>query len=788
MEKLLAFLARHDFPTDHPLDGRIHRFDREGELSGWFIGTEITTASGKRLVNAKMGDWKSGAYHEFDDDVPDLTEAEAADILLAKKEAERKLKEETARVQEEVSALCEKLWAAGHGPNGHVSPYLQRKKIDQLYGVRTITTEELEQFLRTVEGRDVRIPPGHVNLLVPARDVDGKLWGIQTIRPDGGKNFKPGQKVQGVFHTLGAWPADNGLLYLAEGFATAASIHLATNSPVVSCFHAGNIPAVAKAIRKKYPQMKLVICADDDRFTVLKNGKPYNAGLSKAHDAASDVGARVVAPRFASDDGKPTDFNDLHVREGIAVVTEQLREDSNSSHLMALPGKMSPAKHQQAAQALLHFYGDKMRKQGRDLFGYTGTHWKWLDTPDLDRLKMQLQPLMGGQATSPQLSSAFNLFCMGVQPVPENVDLFTPPQWCANFLNGTLHVEKRPGERTYALRFAPHRMTDWAVNVLPYDYREGDTERNPEFEAMLERVFEGDPDRPEKIRALAQMYGSALIPAFPHLFMLYGAPGTGKSTAIILAARLVHKDNACSVDPTEFSDFNMESMAGRLVNYDTDIEMHKPISEKQVKKIIDRLPFRIRRKGLKDIYAPIPAVHIFGGNDIPKTLDGASRAHDRRWTFIEFRRIVAVGNYDIDYASYCFQQSPQGVLNFALRGLQDLCDQGGHFSEPESGRVRKEEWQLDTDPVGQFIEDAKRGAALLDGNAQVLVGENRRIPKADLWRAFVGWHSEVHQCSTRLSKIVFNRVMKSKGFREVASKGVDFWAGIGMDVVATSRC
>lgn len=786
MEKLSLFLQTHDFPTDLPLDGVIHRFDREGELSGWFVGKQIDIG-GKAAVHARMGDWKSGAVLEFEEAAETLSETELAEFLLTKKELDKKLRAEQTRIHGEVAALCEKLWAIGHGPNGHVSEYLQRKKIDAFYGVRSITTDELGVFLRDVEGRDIRLPSGHINLLVPARDVDGKLWGLQTIRPDGGKNFKPGQRVEGVFHLLGEWPSESGTLYICEGFATAASIHMATGIATASAFHAGNLPKVAKAIRAKFPKLKLVICADDDRFTVLKNGKKSNAGLNKAHDAANAVGARVVAPRFASDEGKPTDFNDLHVREGLAVVLDQLREENSSQSIAALPGKMDKAKHQQAANALLYHFGDRIRKQNTDFFVYTGTHWKRVDQAGLDVIQQKLQRFLGGQADAGALTSAFKLFRIHCPSVPEGVDLFVPPPRIVNFLNGTLHLVKSPGKPAYSLEFKPHSQHDWAVNVLDYEYREKDESRNEEFERMLDRVFEGDPDKWDKVRALSQMYGACLISTFPHLFMLYGPPGTGKSTAIILASRLVHKDNACSVDPTEFSGFNMETMAGKLVNYDTDIEMHNPISEKQIKKIIDRLPFRIRRKQIGDIYAPIPAVHIFGGNDIPKTLDGASRAHDRRWTFIEFRKVVAVGNYDIDYASYCFDQGPQGILNFALMGLRDLCESGGHFMEPASGTARKKEWQDSTDVVGLFLEDARRGEALLDGGGQVFFEENRRIERTRLWKTFGVWHLEALGTVPKITRHKFNAVLRGRGFAEYQSSGVDYWTGIGLDLIPSAK-
>jgi putative DNA primase/helicase len=41
------------------------------------------------------------------------------------------------------------------------------------------------------------------NLLIPARDVNGKVWTLQTITPNGEKRFLSGGKKQGNFHLMG---------------------------------------------------------------------------------------------------------------------------------------------------------------------------------------------------------------------------------------------------------------------------------------------------------------------------------------------------------------------------------------------------------------------------------------------------------------------------------------------------------------------------------------------------------------------------------------------------------
>lgn len=80
-------------------------------------------------------------------------------------------------------------------------------------------------------------------------------------------------------------------------------------------FNAGNLEAVALALRAKYPHLKIIMAADDDH---LSEGNP---GKAKAQDAAQAVGAWLALPSFPADrPDKATDFNDLHQLAGLDAV------------------------------------------------------------------------------------------------------------------------------------------------------------------------------------------------------------------------------------------------------------------------------------------------------------------------------------------------------------------------------------------------------------------------------------------------------------------------------------
>lgn len=207
----------------------------------------------------------------------------------------------TQATQEQAAADALALWQAASETGD--SSYLTRKGV-QPHGVRFATD-------------------GCV--LVPLRDAVGKLWNVQRIAPtkpaDGGtdKLFLKGGRKSGLWHLVGAVAGDPSgppVLLIAEGYATAASLHQATGRPVAVAFDAGNLAHVAKALRTQYPAALLVLCGDDDLQTLADKG--FNPGRDKATAAARAVRGLAVFPAGLPEGG--SDFNDAHQAAGLEAV------------------------------------------------------------------------------------------------------------------------------------------------------------------------------------------------------------------------------------------------------------------------------------------------------------------------------------------------------------------------------------------------------------------------------------------------------------------------------------
>lgn len=134
---------------------------------------------------------------------------------------------------------------------------------------------------------------GKGNLLVPLFDVDGNLWNIQEIHADGHKPYLKGGRVNDCFYMIGQIVSGFEIVSVVEGYATGASVFMATGYTTIVTFQAGNIDKVAAALYGKYPNLSFAYCADDD-----SHSNPPNAGLNAANKALAITGGIVILPKF----------------------------------------------------------------------------------------------------------------------------------------------------------------------------------------------------------------------------------------------------------------------------------------------------------------------------------------------------------------------------------------------------------------------------------------------------------------------------------------------------------
>lgn len=95
---------------------------------------------------------------------------------------------------------------------------------------------------------------GHISTLEALLDVDHRIKGKDGSERN--KDWYWGAKKKGSFHPIGFTSSGANIFtepcYLAEGYATALAVHLATGKPCVACGDAGNIKNVAPLFSHSY--------------------------------------------------------------------------------------------------------------------------------------------------------------------------------------------------------------------------------------------------------------------------------------------------------------------------------------------------------------------------------------------------------------------------------------------------------------------------------------------------------------------------------------------------------
>lgn len=259
-------------PVIH-MDGKIHRFatnGRRGDDAGWYVIFDGALPAGR------FGCWRDGVEISWKAETGrTMSAAEQMEIARRVAEAREIRRREQQRRKDAAEQTADTIWAAATLASDE-QPYLVRKQVLP-HGARV-----------TGDGR----------LVLPMYNANGELTSLQFISDDSGKRFLSGGSTKDAFWWLGDIDS-TATVYIAEGFATAASIHEVTGHPCYIAYSASNMAGVAKMVRDKVgAHADLVIVADHDSTGV---------GLEKAEEAASASGGRVVMPP------EPGDANDYHL-------------------------------------------------------------------------------------------------------------------------------------------------------------------------------------------------------------------------------------------------------------------------------------------------------------------------------------------------------------------------------------------------------------------------------------------------------------------------------------------
>ena len=252
-------------PDDIVMDGNIHRFKSgvkgkggTSDKTGWYV------AYGDGVPAGRFGCWRSDIEQTWRANI-DRTLSPAEEMAITRRMAEARVARdaEIAKKRDIASNDVDIIWGDCSVASAE-HPYIKSKGI-QVHGARV-----------TGDGR----------LVLPLYNEAGSLSSLQYIDKSGGKLYHPGGQTGGCYNVVGSVDGEIKTLYVAEGFATAASIHEVTNQPCVASYSASNLVPVVEILRAKFgASLDIVVIADNDKSGV---------GLRYAEQACVKSGARYL--------------------------------------------------------------------------------------------------------------------------------------------------------------------------------------------------------------------------------------------------------------------------------------------------------------------------------------------------------------------------------------------------------------------------------------------------------------------------------------------------------------
>lgn len=770
----LRFIASKNFDFVPTYDGEIHRED-DGVRAMWWKGAVLP--SGARYLI--FGDWRTSERYAIIDGAL-LGEDAQGDVAEALRTVTKTAAEVFAvyqKAQDETKALL----ATARDPSGYEPPpYLDKKGLGA-----GAPKAAVDSYLVDPERPHA--------VLVPRVDLDRVPWTFERIHPSGDKEAQPGGRAEGTFSVVRE-AVEPRVVVVGEGWATVETIARAFDSEtganpwflLLAAHSAKNLPAVAILAARKYPNADIVIAADND--AKLAGGNVGVAAAEKAREAIDREAGRtrtlVLPPKFGKK-AEGSDWNDFmalkgwqalknewtplaeRAAQGVSLIASKAADKAEDAGTGA---RLSEGEQADLIAKQLHFDDWVQIGSGsagrRDFFKWVGTHWEAQYAPlVMQAFARAAEACIGGNATTKRVDSLVKMLLTRMKVAKNPDKFFTCNPYSFNFKDGTVDIVRDAGSGRSEAIFREHRKDDGFTYVHQWSYQAAnDLPRDGTFAEYL--ALRNQDGGPEQVRALKQMLGACLIPYSPRFFFCVGESDAGKSTVAILAHRLAGEAVCSSLSPTEWKGFALFTMAGKLVNIETDLAYTAPLNDDVMKKIRDRVPVTLDRKGRDHVRAPLPPLHIFCANRMPRSLEGNTGALNKRITILNFNRVP----WEVkDPAGWIWMRDAGGVLDAALEGLADLLANDWAYAVPKDSLEAIVEWQADSDPLITFMNEARDGE-LSDVGGRLVPAENGQVRISAVLERFRGWARESGLRKTYTLQI-FGRELRRRGFE--IKKGSD---------------
>jgi len=367
------------------------------------------------------------------------------------------------------------------------------------------------------------------DVAVPLHDDSGALVNLQLINADGLKRTLKGGQVKGACHVIEGKKQAGKRLWIAEGYATALTVHHLTGETVMVALSSVNLLSLASLTRQKYPACQIVLAADRDLS---------GDGQTKAAAAAlACEGVVALPPVFG-------DWNDAFMQQGEdatrKAVYGAVQPATQSPFDTMSEAEFTAMSTSEKAMRVHEHYGEALAvdANGQLLSRYENGIWKVIPPSDFARDVAGLFQRLRAPFSSGRIASVVDTLKL---IIPQQA---APARRLIGFRNGVLDTQSGI--------FSPHSKAHWLRTLCDVDFTppvEGETLEThaPNFWRWLDRAAGGRADKRDVILAalfmvLANRYDWQLF------LEVTGPGGSGKSVLAEIATLLAGEDNATSAD------------------------------------------------------------------------------------------------------------------------------------------------------------------------------------------------------------------------------------------------
>lgn len=691
-----------------------------------------------------------------------------------KKEVETLLKEDARKHHQKTFNENQAYWESLPDAVNH--PYLDRKGVAS-FGLK-------------VDGTAIVIP----------LNANEKIVGFQSIYEDGQKRFFKGSQTKNSYYLIGQANTSDSIC-ICEGYATAASVHMATGYPVVVSFSASNLLGVCRIVRNTYPSKRVIICADDD----WKN-QP-NIGIEKATEAAKATKALLAIPKFKDDrGGKMTDFNDAHLTYGLGQVKTAVESaapvsDTNSfdEWLKPLPlPPMPPVEGIDYEPLPIESHGDIRNAKafaslasGELIYVTTRGRWlKWDKTRRWILCEKEEEVAFAKMCCARILGAASSIFGQdherGKKMISQAITAHNLPRIQAmlrlaisepdmavtdreldmnpyqlGVLNGVVnlktgeHIDNQP--HYYITRYCNANFEDDAVC--------------PNWIRFLYQIFEEDEATIESVQRLLGYTLTGLVTE-EIAVICYGVGSNGKSVFGNVINQILggySTTAASTVLTTRRSDDasprnDLAALAGARYVSINELQAGDRLDEQVVKMIAGREPISARFLH-KEFFEYMPTFTAWLRTNHKPIVTGEDDGIWRRLVLLRFNRKFSDGEKDPNLEEKLLAES-QGILQWMLEGARKYFADGLRLSP----RILHEhaKYRTESDLLGEFIADVMQADA------------NAKINQNTAYEAWTNWCKlNGFRLSTKKS---FTQRLAERGFPDGKSGSNRFYVGLKLQV------